>query len=143
MAKQGLKKTPMGERFVTLYFWEMDLPAYREMSLAGRALLVEFRRLLFSGHKNGQIGLSVRQAAELLRCHPDTANKALHELQEKGWIRQVVKGGFNFKHRHASTWRVTSHPIDHGVVTPETKEFARWASAEKTKSGPKKPMRTS
>jgi DNA-binding Lrp family transcriptional regulator len=61
---------------------------------------------------NGRIGLSIRPAAE--RCHiaPGTAVRAFKELEDRGFIDCITKGGFNRKLRHASEWRLTNYPCD-------------------------------
>ncbi len=119
-------------KWVQIHFWELDLPAYLHLSTGARALLIEFRRK-FNGSNNGDIAMSVREAARLLGCHKDTAVKALREVEEKGWIRPMEKGSFHMKSeaggrkfRAATTWRLTNHPISLGVDTPATKEYIKW-----------------
>jgi hypothetical protein len=120
------QKKYKGPLWVQLYHWEMDLPAYRYLSVYGRALLLEFRRF-YNGGNNGEIVMSVRQAAELLNCNKDTASKYLEELEEKGWIRLTEKGCFTQKtDKTASTWRITNQPISLGVDIPDTKEYTKW-----------------
>ena len=121
-----------GPRFSAIYFWEMDLPAYRLLSVYGRALLIEVRRK-YNGSNNGGIAMSVRDAARLLGCNKNTAFKALRELEEKGWIRAAATGSFHWKaeaggrkFRAATTWRITNQPIGLGVDTKETKEYVKW-----------------
>ena len=118
--------------WVPMYRWEMDLDAYRFMSVYGRSLLMEVRRK-FNGSNNGEIAMSAREAASLLCCDKDTAHKYLRELEEKGWIREAQKGSFDRKtdekgrkFRAATTWRLTSEPIGLGTVTPATKEYMKW-----------------
>ena len=118
--------------FSAVYFWEMDLPAYRHLSVYGRALLIEFRRK-YNGSNNGFIAMSARDAAGLLGCDKDTAHKYLGELEEKGWIREAQKGSLHRKSdaggrkfRAATTWRITNQPIDLGVGTKETREYRDW-----------------
>lgn len=131
------KFTPEPGRFVAIFGWEMDTPAYRLMSVYGRALLVEIRRL-YNGSNNGKIGMSVRQAADRLNCNKDTAAKALHELEAKGWIRLATKGSFDWKARTATTWRLTNQPIGLGVDIPATKEYASWRPDEKQNTVPRR-----
>ncbi len=120
------KKKSKNLRFASLYHWEMELQAFRHLSVYGRALLMEFRRA-YNGHNNGSIVMSHRQAASLLKCNKDTAGKAIEELKGKGWIRLRQKGSFSQKtNKTASTWRITNQPIGAGVDTPETKEYAKW-----------------
>ena len=74
-----------GPRFAALYDWEMNCPAYRYLSVYGRALLMEFR-MIYNSRNNGEIVMSVRQAAKLINCHKNTAAKTIKELEEKGVI---------------------------------------------------------
>ena len=120
------KRKFKGPLFVALYQWEMDCQAYRHLSVYGRALLMEFRKV-YNGHNNGKIVMSVRQAAKLINCNKNTAAKTIKELEGKGWIRNVTEGSFSQKtNKTASTWRITNKPIGMGVDTPETKEYALW-----------------
>ena len=92
--------------------------------------MMEFRRA-YNGYNNGEIVMSVRQAARLLNCNKDTAAKYLEELEKKGWVRLTEKGCFNQKtDKTASTWRITNQPVGLGVDTPATKEYARWEPEE-------------
>lgn len=127
-----MKTKSRAPRFAAIYFWEMDLDAYRHLSVYGRALLLEFRRK-FNGSNNGDIAMSVRDAARLLRCNKNTAFKALRELEDKGWIRAAATGSFHWKaeaggrkFRAATTWRITNQPIGLGTDTKETKEYVKW-----------------
>ncbi len=120
------RKPYTGPLWVQVFHWEMDCPAYKLLSVYGRSLLYEFRRLYNAGN-NSQIVMSCRQAADLLNCNKDTAFKALKELQAKGWICLGVKGCFSQKtDKTGSTWRITNQLVGMGVETPETKEYARW-----------------
>ncbi len=121
-----------GPRFAAIYLREMDTPAYRRMSAWGRSLLLEYRRK-YNGSNNGEIAMSVRQAARLLNCCLDTAAKAQGELEEKGWVREAQKGSFHWKedasgrkHRPATTWRITNQPVGLGTDTKATKEYMKW-----------------
>ena len=121
-----------GPRFAAIYHREMDTPAYRLLSAWGRALLLEYRRK-YNGSNNGEIAMSVRQAARLLNCCLDTAAKAQGELEDKGWIREAQKGSFHWKtdasgrkFRAATTWRITSQPKGLGVDIKATKEYMKW-----------------
>ena len=119
-------------RFSAIYFWEMDLPAYRLLSVYARALLLEYRRK-YNGSNNGDIAMSVRHAARLLDCCLDTAAKALQELEDKGWTRLTQKGSFHWKaeaggrkFRAATTWRITNQPKGLGTDIKATKEYMKW-----------------
>ena len=66
----------------------METPAWRALSPVAQALYpwlrLEWRGVKFNN--NGKIQLSVRQAAERLGVSRNTASRAFHELQEKGFI---------------------------------------------------------
>ncbi len=127
-----MKPKSSGPRFVQIYHWEMKTPAYRCMSVWGRSLLIEFRGK-YNTYNNGDIAMSVLDAARLLGCHKDTAFKALRELEEKGWIREERKGSFHWKtdatgrkFRPATTYRITNQPVGLGVDIKATKEYMKW-----------------
>lgn len=71
----------------------LDTEAWRSLSSAAQALfpwlVMEFRGAKFNN--NGKICLSVRQAAERMGVARDTAARAFHDLQAKGFI--LVKKG--------------------------------------------------
>ena len=56
------------------------------------------------GTNNGRLGLSIRRASERCNIARGTAARALVELQERGFIECMTKGGFNRKTPHASEW---------------------------------------
>ena len=71
----------------------LNTPAWRSLGLAAQALLpwlvMEYKGKTFNN--NGEISLSIRQAAEKMGIARDTAAKAFRDLQAKGFI--VVKRG--------------------------------------------------
>ena len=70
----------------------MDTPAWRALSSAAQALypwlVMEFKGKQFNN--NGQIRLSVRQAALKMGKSKDTAARAFRDLQAKGFLRVVT-----------------------------------------------------
>jgi hypothetical protein len=125
-------RTKKGNRFVKIDHWVMATVAWLLLSIAARALYVELLRR-YNGHNNGEISLSVREAARLLHIAKDTASKAFKELEAKGFVKRHVCGSFNWKRKHATTWILTEYDFQE---EPATKEFARWRP-ERKKSGPK------
>jgi hypothetical protein len=125
-------RTKKGIRFVKIDHWVMATMAWLSLSAAARALYVELLRR-YNGHNNGEISLSVREAARLVHIAKNTASKAFKELEAKGFIKRHVCGSFNWKRRHATTWILTEHEFED---EPATKEFARWRP-ERKKLGPK------
>jgi hypothetical protein len=120
-------------RFVKLEHWMLRTAAWRALPPASRALYVELAQR-YNGSNNGEISMSVREAAALVHIAKDTATKAFHELEEKGFIRRNVCGSFNWKLKHATTWVLTEHPVGD---TAATKEFARWQPSQ-LNTGPKR-----
>lgn len=118
-------------RFLKLDHWILKTLAWQSLPPASRALYVELAQR-YNGYNNGEISMSVREAARLLHIAKDTATKSFHELEEKGFIRRKICGSFNWKIRHATTWILTEHPFADRLPT---KEFARWPS-EKAEAGP-------
>lgn len=79
------------EQFTKMIRSTMDTPAWRALSPIAQALY-PWLKLEWRGPKannNGSITLSVRQAAERVGCGINTAARAFHDLQAKGFA--VVK----------------------------------------------------
>lgn len=80
--------TKKGHKFTKLILVYMQYPAWRALSPKAQALY-PWLKLEWKGPKanhNGKISLSVRQAAKCMGISNDTAAKAFHELQSKGFI---------------------------------------------------------
>ena len=119
-------------RFLKLDHWILKTPAWRSLPPSSRALYVELAQR-FNGSNNGEISMSVREAADLVNIAKDTAMKCFHELEAKGFVRRRVCGSFDWKLKHATTWILTGHPLGDQAAT---KDFARWVP-EKSEVGPK------
>jgi hypothetical protein len=121
--KTGRTRTPP---FAMLPHYVLTCTAWRGLSLAARAIFIEFLALYLPG-RNGRIGLSARTAAGKLPVSRATATRALQELVAKGFIEPVKPGGFNMKSgtARATEWRLTLYKCD---VTAEaaSKAFMRW-----------------
>lgn len=87
---------------------------------------------IYKGMNNGDLWLSARDAAEHCNVAPNTANRALRELEEKGFIVAVKRGAFSVKNRQATVWRLTMFDCGDDLAT---KEFMRWRAPSKTKHG--------
>ena len=84
------------DHFVKLDFGILKSAAYRDLSVGARALLVEFC-LCYNGRNNGEIGMSVDNAARAIGCAPDTANKKIHELIDHEFLIIRADHSFQFK----------------------------------------------
>ena len=125
MSDYAKAKGRTDERFVQLPEYLLASPAYRSLSTAARALLVEFRRR-FNGRNNGRICFSVREMARDLGVWPDTAINAHRELQARGFVKITLQSTFDTrKDGQASEWLLTSESLDDKSAT---KEFMRWRS---------------
>lgn len=85
---KGNRAKPKQEHFAKLPRRIMETPAWRALSPNAQALypwfLLEWKGLDFNN--NGKIRMSVRQAARALGVTPDTAARAIRDLQAKGFI---------------------------------------------------------
>jgi hypothetical protein len=106
-----------------IYSAWVELPAWREASIAARCLLVEMLARYRPG-ENGRIEWSVRRVAEVLGVSKSTASTALIELETTGWIEVTRAGSFSRKGR-ASLYALAMFNND---VTgePATRTFERW-----------------
>jgi len=121
------------------YRWELTCPAYRSLSIGARALLIELKAL-YNGSNNGDLFMSAREAAKRLNRPTGKSQAAVWfaELQDKGFIRPNIVGGFNVKStaagRRATSWILTEFPFGNALAT---KDFMRWPSgARKEIRGP-------
>lgn len=115
-AKGRSKKT---DSFIRLDRYLVKSPAYKALSHTAMAMLTQIL-FKYTGNNNGEIFISIRMAAELLACSPNTASKALHDLIDKGFIKPKTKGAFTYKQRHATEWIINMYEYN---GKPATKEF--------------------
>jgi Helix-turn-helix domain len=116
-----------GPKFIQLFRYVLDSEAYISLSPSARAALVEVNRG-YNGQNNGRIVLSVRNLAQRMNCHRNTAAHALQELVEKGFIEPRIKGWFSVKFRHATEWCLTDRRCD-ATGNAQSQAFQKWAPA--------------
>src|SRR5690606_9447945 len=93
---------------VRTYHKQMRSEAWLHLTgSAGKVLLL--LASLEKGDNNGEFFLSVRKAAELTGLSKNAANRALHELMDKGFVYCAERGGFSRKTPHAACWGLTWH----------------------------------
>lgn len=126
---KGRSKT---DRFVMLEHWVLGSEAWKSLTPQAVSILINLMRR-YNGRNNGEISLSVREAATAVNINKDTAGRAFRELEEKGLIRRVTPGGFDYKLRHATEWELTMWPRRDGEVA--AKDFMRWQPTKK--AGPR------
>ena len=97
-------------RFARLEHSLLESAAFRSLSPNARALLIEFTRM-DNGRNNGEIWLSVRDAAALMGvANTKSSSAALSELQDMGFIVMTKDAHFNIKSADSSRarcWRLT------------------------------------
>lgn len=80
-------------RHVRLYHWVLGSEAWQSLNPNARAAYIELAsKYAGVGSNNGRIGCSVRQIANALHIGKATAQKALADLQERGFIVAMQKG---------------------------------------------------
>jgi DNA-binding transcriptional MocR family regulator len=99
-------------------------PAWRALSCVARCAYLEVASG-FNGTNNGSIRMSVRELAALLGTAKDTANKALRELEDAGFIDATVVGSYTRKDRRASEYKINTHRCDL-TGQPASKKFMYW-----------------
>jgi hypothetical protein len=125
MSKHQKKKGP---RFVQLFHWMLDSPAWKDLDAVARAIYIEVQKR-YNGSNNGRISYSARQAAKELKIGKDTAARGLRSLEAHGFIVVERRGAFHCKIRHASEYRLTIYESD--IATDyanklPTKECMSW-----------------
>lgn len=95
----------------------MEEPAWRALSPTAQALY-PWLRLEWRGAKtnnNGKISLSVGQAAERMGVTNNTASKAFHDLQAKGFIHVTKQGVLGCAgYGKATEYELTELGLPHG-----------------------------
>ncbi len=92
--------------------------AFRQLSGPAVKIFLEFRSR-YNGSNNGRITLSWDEITHLLAMGKSTVKRALNELQNKGFIRLIVKG--RWFGRKASEWELTMLPRNGHAPTHEWK----------------------
>ena len=118
------------------YQWEIKSAAYRSLKAHARALLLELKAL-YNGSNNGELYMSVREAAKRVGCGKNLASEMPDQLQDRGFIRPNEVGAFNLKAAagggKATSWILTEYAF--GNATAGTKDFMHWkADAPLSKS---------
>lgn len=117
------------KRFVQLNYHLIKSNAFKEVSGGAFKLYIKVRER-FNGVNNGEIGFSVRDASNKLGIAPMTAHKYFKELEEKGFLKTRVKGSYNFKSRHATTWIITAERYNHKAPS---NDFMSWPNLNTSK----------
>ena len=108
------------EQFVPIPYTMARHPAWRSLGGAAVKVWVELRSR-FNGRNNGDLSLSLDEAARLLGIGKTTALRAFAELETKGFIKMTKRG--QWYGRMATTWAVTDRPHQ---GNPPTCDWKNW-----------------
>lgn len=97
-----------GSKFVPVHYELAHSLAWRSLSGAAVKVLIELRTR-FNGSNNGDLSLSLGDAARLLAVSKSTAKRAFDELVAKGFLVNMSPG--HWYGRQAATWAVTMEAI--------------------------------
>lgn len=106
----------------------LDAQAFR--ALSGNAVkLMAMLHKRYNGANNGDVSMSIREAAAEIGCSVNHAHKCFRELEAARFIVPTQRGAFSWKKRHATTWRLTwlgtGNPNALSGIHPATKDFMR------------------
>lgn len=132
MAEKHRGKKGDTEQYTTLHYGLLKSTAWR--SLNGAAVKVWFElHTRYNGSNNGNVRLSMNEAAQALGMSKGTAQRAFVDLQDKGFI--VLQNQGSWYHRQAHEWRLTTKPMQTAKGKQSaTNDWKHWR--EKTKGGP-------
>jgi hypothetical protein len=100
-------------RHVRIFHRQMQSEAWRHLSGSAVKVLLAMASLE-KGDNNGAFFLSARTGAQMTGLGKNAVNRALHELQEKGFVYYSEPGGFSRKTPHAASWGLTWQAGPHG-----------------------------
>lgn len=142
MSRRNRNKARNGQTYTTFQHWTLKSEAM--LALSGNATKLMLRLALrHNGVNNGQITMSVREAANEVRCTTNTATKLFEELERLRFISCTRKGSFSQKHGMASVWLLHWLPRNGQAwdgFGPEASPFMR-LPPEATARPPKRKVR--
>lgn len=117
------------EHFTKLVRNTMETPAWRALTPVAQALY-PWLKLEWRGpqsNNNGKIRLSVRQAAERLGVGINTAARAFHDLQAKGFIVVTQPARLGVEGQATSpAFEITEIALPHGDKRDGRRLFREW-----------------
>lgn len=103
--KKGYKGRDFEGQYTNLPYALLKSEAWRSLSGAAVKVFLELNTR-YNGSNNGELHLSMNEAAETLGLGKATVQRALNELQDKGLVALAKPG--NWYHRRAHEWRLTT-----------------------------------
>ncbi len=121
-----IRKSPLrllvrqDQRHIRLYREEYESPAFRSLSPAARALLLEFLMVCVPS-RNGRLVLPVARAAKRLGVSENTVRKAYDDLLEKGFI--AIREEAQWQNGRAREYRLTFEQSNGREPTDEWRDW--------------------
>ena len=130
--KKGRSKS--GGQFMNLPYFQVQHPAWRALSGNTTKVFIELRSR-FNGRNNGKLRVSLDEGARLLGISKSTVQRALKELEDKGFIVKTKQG--QWYGRMATEWRITDQSCNGHLAT---KDWQKWVKANKLNSASRPSM---
>ena len=123
------KNEARGEHFTKMIRATMETEAWRSLSTTAQALYpwlkLEWKGANYNNH--GRICLSVRQAADRLGVSINTAARAFHDLQAKGFLVVTKPAYLGLSGRaNSPTFELTELPLPHAIQRDGRKLYKQW-----------------
>lgn len=113
-------------QFLLISYTMARSPAFRSLTGAALKVWVELRTR-YNGHNNGLVSLSLREAATLLGMSQTTAQRALMQLEVKGFIKRRTRG--SWYGRKAAEFIIADKSYD---GNPPTRDWQKWRPKNKS-----------
>ncbi|MBL4680131.1 MAG: hypothetical protein JKY88_05335 [Pseudomonadales bacterium] len=110
--------------FVSLYDEILNSPAYGGLSCNARCLLLELARVENHYTKNGDICISQKDAANLLKTRADSIPRIYDELVDHGFLIER-KGEHHKKNRLGQKWIMTTLSYEDQKATDEWRKWGK------------------
>lgn len=110
MKARGKRNSSGGEHWTKMLRHTMEEPAWSALSVTAQALYpwLKFEWRGPDANNNGKIRLSTRQAADRIGVTQDTARRAFHDLQAKGFIVMTEHARLGIEGAaKSSAWEIT------------------------------------
>lgn len=123
------------ERFMPITYSMARSLAWRSLSGPAVKVYVELRSR-FNGGNNGDLSLSLDEAARLLNVGKATAKRAFDELEAKGFVVMTKRG--HWYGRMATTWAATDRSLNGAIPTNAWRQWSPSQSAPESNEADKK-----
>ncbi|MDG1279963.1 MAG: hypothetical protein P8O10_01530 [Pseudorhodobacter sp.] len=112
------------EQFVKMSKWLISQPAFVALSTTAKVLYIYIKMIAFGDH-NGQVRMTVQEAAAAVGVSANTAAAALHDLQAKGFLVLTTYGMLGVEGKRSSPlYGITEYKIPPETVPRNS--FLRW-----------------